>query len=319
MFGFFKKLHSDPVDELIGKFCEGRLDNRFRCLGYFRNVSYDMSDSCITREWTEIISTVGTILVDGVGRLADHFLIQKDGTPIFDSRYGANWRCVISDEALLTGPLFNIKDGTFHDPFSTLDGNTPSKSLFHDPFSILDGNTPSKSLADQLRRYGVKFVLTDSGDIRRAAEMAAKMVNKIKRANRLLTDSPLIVREYCYVDFNTDRVLFQKVTPERVDAICDALVAGNGGAKPEFIDEYRKYIIRELALKSKSSPAYAQMKIEYDWPEVTVPVYPDFAAEQAESIKAKRTADEMRKARDAMNAKYTKVIDEISQCSAGLN
>jgi hypothetical protein len=296
MFGFFKKLHSDPVDELIDEFCEGRLDNRFRCLGYFRNVSYDMSDACITREWTEIISTVGTILVDGVGRLADHFLIQKDGTPIFDSRYGAIWRCVISDEALLTGPLFDIKDGTFHDPFSTLDGNTSSKSL-----------------AEQLRRYGVKFVLTDSGDIRRAAEMAAKMVNKIKRANRLLTDSPLIVREYCYVDFKADRVLFQKVTPERVDAICDALVASNGGVKPEFIDEYRKYIIRELAF-----PVYAQMKIEYDWPEATVPVYPDFAVEQMESIKAKRAADDKRKARDAMNAKYKKVIDEISRCRTEL-
>jgi hypothetical protein len=33
-----------------------------------------------------------------------------------------------------------------------------------------------------------------------------------------------------------------------------------------------------------------------------------------ESIKAKRAADETRKARDAMNAKYKKVIDEISSC-----
>jgi len=302
MFGFFKKLPSDPIDGLIDKLCEGRLDNRFRCISYFRNVSYDMNDSCITRDWTEIISTIGTILVDGVGRLADHFLIQKDGTPVFDSRYGNNWRCVISDEALLTGPLFDIKDGTYHLPFS---------SLYY--------NTSSKGLAEQLRCIGVKFTLTDSTDVKHAAEMAAKMVNKIKRANRLLTDSPLIVREYCYVDFTADRVLFQKVTPERVDAICDALVASNGGAKPEFIDEYRKYIIRELALTSKSSPTYAQMKIEYDWPEVTVPVYPDFAAEQAESIKAKRAADEMRKARDAMNAKYTKVIDEISRCRTDLS
>lgn len=301
MFGFFKKLHSDPVDELIDKFCEGRLDNRFRCIGYFRNVSYDMSDSFITRNWTEIISTIGTILVDGVGRLADHFLIQKDGAPIFDSRC-ANWRCVISDEALLTGPLFDIKDGTYYVPFSTLDGNTQSNSL-----------------AEQLRRYGVQFILTDSSDIKRAAKMAAKMVSKIKRANRLLTDSPLIVREYCYVDFKADRVLFQKVTPERVDAICDALVAGNGGTKPEFIDEYRQYIIRELALTSKSSPAYALVNIEYDWPDATVPVYPDFAAEQMESIKANRAADEKRKARDAMNTKYKTVIDEISRCRTELN
>lgn len=303
MFGFFKKLHSDPVGELIDKFCEGRLDNRFRCLGYFRSVSYDMNDSCITRDWTEIISTVGTILVDGVGLLADHFLIQKDGAPIFNGgeRYGTEWRCVISDDVLLTGPLFDIEDGTYYIPLSPLPGNIPSKSL-----------------AEQLRCYGCKFTLHDSSDIKRAAEMAAKMVNKIKRANRLLTDSPLIVREYCYVDFNADRVLFQKVTPERVDAICDALVAGNGGAKPEFIDEYRQYIIRELALKSKSSPGYEHMDIEYDWPEATVPVYPDFAAEQMESIKAKRAADEKSKARDAMNAKYKKVIDEISQCRAEL-
>jgi FKBP-type peptidyl-prolyl cis-trans isomerase (trigger factor) len=127
------------------------------------------------------------------------------------------------------------------------------------------------------------------------------------------------VREYCYVDFNAGRVLFQKVTPERVDAIYDALVASNGGSKPEFIDEYRKYIIRELALKSQSNPSYAQMDIEYDWPEVTVPVYPEFAAEQMESIKAKRAADEKRKARDAMNAKYKKVIDEISSCRTDLS
>jgi hypothetical protein len=302
MFGFFKKLPSDPVDALIDQLCEGRLDNRFRCISYFRNISYNMNDSCITRDWTEIISTIGTILVDGVGRLADHFLIQKDGTPVFDSRYGTSWRCVISDETLLTGPLFDIKDGTYHGPFS-----------------VLGSYIQSNSLAEQLRCTGYKFTLHDSSDIKYVAEMAAQMVNKIKRANRLLTDSPLIVREYCYVDFKADRVLFQKVTPERVDAICDALVASNGGAKPEFIDEYRKYIIRELALTSKSSPAYAQMKIEYDWPEVTVPVYPDFAAEQAESIKAKRAADEMRKARDAMNAKYTKVIDEISRCRTDLS
>jgi hypothetical protein len=302
MFGLFKKLPSDPVTALIDQLCEGRLDNRFRCINYFRNISYNMNDSCITRDWTEIISTIGTILVDGVGRLADHFLIQKDGAPVFDSRSGTSWRCVISDETLLTGPLFDIKDGTYHVPFS-----------------VMGSYIQSKSLAEQLRCIGYKFTLYDSSDIKRVAEMAAQMVNMIKRANRLLTDSPLIVREYCYVDFNAGRVLFQKVTPERVDAIYDALVASNGGSKPEFINEYRKYIIRELALKSQSNPSYAQMDIEYDWPEVTVPVYPDFAAEQMESIKAKRAADETRKTRDAMNAKYKKVIDEISSCRTDLS
>ena len=299
MFGFFKKLSSNPVDELIDKMCDGRLDNRARCLGYFRTISYDQNDSNITREWIEVISTIGTILVDGVGLLADHFLIWKDGSPIFngDARYGTEWRCVISDEVLLTGPLFDIKEGTYIIPFSTLGGGTLSKSL-----------------AEQLRCYGFKFTLYDSRDINHAAEVTAKMVNKIKRANRLLTDSALIVRDYCYVDFNTDRVLFQKVTPERVDAIYDALVAINGGVKPEFIDEYRQYIIQALASKSKSNPAYAHMKIEYDWPEATVPVYPDFAAEHMESIKAKRAEEERRKVRDAMNKKYKKVIEEISRC-----
>ena len=138
-------------------------------------------------------------------------------------------------------------------------------------------------------------------------------------ANRLLADSALIVRDYCYVDFNTDRVLFQKVTPERVDAIYDVLVEINGGVKPEFIDEYRQYIIQALASKSKSNPAYVHMKIEYDWPETTVPVYQDFADEHMESIRAKRAEEERRKGRAAMNRMYKKVIDEISQCSAGLN
>jgi len=308
MFGFFKKLSRDPVDELIDKFCEGRLDNRFRCLDYFRTISYDLNDSCITREWREVISTVGTILVDGVGLLADHFLIWKDGTPIFNGgdRYGTEWRCVISDEALLTGPLFDINDGAYNLPFSTLGGDAPSKSL-----------------AEQLRCYGFRFNLYDSRDINNVAEVAAKMVNKIKRANRLLTNSALIVREYCYVDFNTDRVLFQKVTPERVDAICDAIgdaiMTSNGGAKPEFIDEYRQYIIRELASKSKFNPACAHMKIEYDWPEVNVPVYQDFADEHMESIMAKRAEEERRKGRAAMNRKYKKVIDEINHCLTEFN
>ena len=304
MFGFFKKLSSNPVDELIDKMCDGRLDNRARCLGYFRTISYDQNDSNITREWIEVISTIGTILVDGVGLLADHFLIWKDGTPIFNggSRYGTEWRCVISDEALLTGPLFDIKDG-----------------IYHLPFSSVDGYIQSKSLVEQLRCDGFKFTLSDSRDIKHAAEMAAMMVNKIKRANRLLTDSPLIVREYCYVDFISDRVLFQKVTPERVDAICDALVESNGGAKPEFIDEYRQYIIRALASKSKSNPAYAHIKIEYDWPEATVPVYPDFVDEHMESIKAKRAEEERRKGRAVLNRKYKKVIEEITQCLTVVN
>lgn len=304
MFGFFKKLPRDPVDELIDKLCEGRMDNRFRCISYLRNVSYDMTDSCITREWTEIISTIGTILVDGVGLLADHFLIWKDGTPIFNGgfRYGAEWRCVISDDALLTGPLFDIKDGTYHLPFS----------------SLVDG-IQSKSLAEQLRCDGFKFTLSGSSDIKHAAEIAANTVNKIKRANRLLTDSPLIVREYCYVDFITDRVLFQKVTPERVDAIYDALVTSNGGVKPEFIDEYRQYIIQALAAKCDSSPAYAHRKIEYDWPEAIVPVYPDFAVEHMEAIEAKRAEEERSKVRNAMNAKYQKVIEEITHCLTVVN
>ena len=307
MLGFSKKPSRSPVDELIDKMCEGRYDNRSRCLGYFRTISYDLTDSDITREWTEVISTVGTILVDGVGLLADHFLIWKDGSPIFNggSRYGTEWRCVISDDALLTGPLFDIKDGIYNLPFSTLGGDTPS----------------SKSLAEQLRWYGFMFTLRDSSDIVRAAEVAAKMVNKIKRANRLLTNSALIVREYCYVDFNTDSVLFQKVTPERVDAICnaigDAIMTSNGGAKPEFIDEYRQYIIRALASKGKSLPPYS--RIEYDWPEVNVPVYPDFVDEHMESIRTKRAEEERRKGRAVMNRKYKKVIDEIKHYLAEVN
>lgn len=305
MFGFFKKLSRDPVDELIDKMCEGRWDNRASCIGYFRTISYDLSDSYITQDWLDVISTVGTILVDGVGLLADHFLIWKDGDPIFNREHLSQelflkWRCVISDEALLTGPLFDINDGTYYLPFSTV--------------STADGGTLTKSLAEQLRCYGFQFNLCDSRDINNVAEVAAKAVNKIKRANRLLTDSALIVREYCYVDFNTDRVLFQKVTPERVDAICDAIVASNGGVKPEFIDEYRQYIIMALAAKSKSNPAYAHMKIEYDWPKATVSVYPDFVTEHMESIRAKRAEEERRKGRVAMNRKYKKVIDEISHC-----
>ena len=87
------------------------------------------------------------------------------------------------------------------------------------------------------------------------------------------------------------------IRPYQVDKYVDMLKE-HGCVK--YIDEYRKYIIKEIAVESTSNHNYPDFKVQYDIPPTRIMFYFDWEKRHEEQI-----------ARDKMNAEYKDIINEI--------